>query len=73
MKQYGFTYNIADGARRCSRRRLQEQNSAGHVENKDGSKIDLQIVVPQGWSDWMPRDHDHLRRAKDAGIRITPR
>ena len=40
-------------------------------ENKDGSKIDLDLSVPQGWSDWEAARDMIVASAKDAGIRIT--
>jgi peptide/nickel transport system substrate-binding protein len=39
--------------------------------NKDGSKIDLEISVPQGWSDWEAARDMIISAAKSAGIRIT--
>ena len=40
-------------------------------QNKDGSKIDLTIQVPQGWSDWEAARDMIVASAKAAGIRIT--
>ena len=36
-------------------------------ENKDGSKIDLEISVPQGWSDWEAARDMIVASAKDGG------
>ncbi len=47
-------------------------NGDGFVENKDGSRINLNIIVPNGWSDWMTAIQIISDSAKDAGIRITP-
>ncbi len=47
------------------------KDSSGMFENKDGSKINLDISVPQGWSDWEAARDMIVSSAKDAGIRIT--
>ena len=39
-------------------------------ENKAGAKIDLEISVPQGWSDWEAARDMIIASAKDAGIRL---
>ena len=49
-----------------------DANGDGYVENKDGSKIDLSIVVPNGWSDWMTAIQVIADSAKQVGIKITP-
>ena len=41
------------------------------MENKDGSEIDLRIIVPNGWSDWMTAIQIIADSAKDAGIKLT--
>jgi peptide/nickel transport system substrate-binding protein len=47
-----------------------DANGDGYVENKDGSKLDLKIAVPQGWSDWESARDMIVASAKDAGIRM---
>ena len=49
-----------------------DTNHDGYVENKDGSKIDLKIVCPNGWSDWMTAIQIIASSAKAVGIKITP-
>ncbi len=49
-----------------------DTNGDGYVENKDGSPIDLSIVCPNGWSDWMTSIQVIADSAKAAGIKITP-
>jgi len=44
--------------------------SDGYFRNKDGSKIDLEIIVPNGWTDWMASIQAIATSAKAAGIRI---
>ena len=45
--------------------------SDGFVTNKDGSPINLQLEVPDGWSDWMAAENMIAASAKAAGINVT--
>ena len=70
-KRLGFTYNTA-GEAAPRRAGYRDTNGDGFVENKDGSRINLRIIVPNGWSDWMTAIQIIADSAKDAGIKITP-
>ena len=72
VKQYGFAYNLTKAKALLAAAGYKDVNNDGYVENKDGSKIDLSIVVPNGWSDWMTAIQVIANNAKAAGIRITP-
>lgn len=68
----GFKYNIATAKSLLSGAGYKDTNGDGFVENKDGSAINLRIIVPNGWSDWMTAIQIISQSAKDAGIKITP-
>jgi peptide/nickel transport system substrate-binding protein len=68
VKQYGFKYDPA--AAKALLQKAGYKLSGGYFANKDGSKIDLDISVPQGWSDWEAARDMIVASAKDAGIRI---
>jgi len=72
VAKYGFTYNIARAKAILAANGYKDVNGDGYVENKDGSKIDLSITCPNGWSDWMTAIQVISASAKDAGIKITP-
>jgi peptide/nickel transport system substrate-binding protein len=72
VKQYGFSYNLHDAKALLKSAGYKDVNGDGYVENKDGSKIDLSLIVPNGWSDWMTAIQIIADSAKDAGIKITP-
>jgi peptide/nickel transport system substrate-binding protein len=72
VKKYGFTYNVAKAKKILAAAGYKDTNGDGYVENKDGSKIELQIVCPNGWSDWMTAIQVISDSAKAAGIKITP-
>jgi peptide/nickel transport system substrate-binding protein len=72
VKKLGFSYSIAKSKALLASAGYKDTNGDGYVENKDGSKIDLKLIVPNGWSDWMTAIQIVADSAKDAGIRITP-
>jgi peptide/nickel transport system substrate-binding protein len=72
VKQYGFSYSTA-AAQATLTKAGYKKDSSGMFLNKDGSKIDLEIAVPQGWSDWEAARDMIAASAKAAGIRITPK
>ncbi len=70
VKQYGFTFNTQKAIQMLQSAGY-KRGSDGFFTNKDGSKIDLELSVPQGWSDWETARDMIISSAKDAGIRIT--
>ena len=72
VSQYGFSYNAAKAKSILAAAGYKDTNGDGYVENKDGSKIDLQIVCPNGWSDWMTSIQVIADSAKQVGIKMTP-
>ena len=72
VKQYGFSYNVAKAKSILAAAGYRDTDRDGYVENKDGSDIDLQIICPNGWSDWMTSIQVIADSAKAVGIKITP-
>ncbi len=72
VKTYGFSYNETKAKALLAAAGYKDVNGDGYVENKDGSKIDLSLVVPNGWSDWMTAIQVIADSAKKVGIKITP-
>ena len=71
-KKLGFTYNIAGAKSLLAANGYKDTNGDGYVENKAGQSINLRLIVPNGWSDWMTAIQIIAASAKDAGIKITP-
>jgi peptide/nickel transport system substrate-binding protein len=71
-KKLGFTYSIARAKALLAGAGYKDTNGDGFVENKDGSPINLRLIVPNGWSDWMTAIQIIADSAKDAGIKLTP-
>ncbi len=72
VKQYGFSYKPARAKAILAAAGYRDRDGDGYVENKDGSKIDLQIICPNGWSDWMTSIQIIADSAKAVGIKIAP-
>jgi len=72
VRKYGFSYNPAKAKAILAAAGYKDTNHDGYVENKDGSKIDLKLAVPNGWSDWMTATQVISASAKAVGIKITP-
>lgn len=72
VKQYGFSYNATKAKAILAAAGYKDTNHDGYVENKDGSKIDLSIIVPNGWSDWMTAIQVISDSAKAVGIKVSP-
>jgi peptide/nickel transport system substrate-binding protein len=72
VEKYGFSYNAKRAKNILKAAGYKDVNHDGYVENKDGSKISLSIVCPNGWSDWMTALQVIAASAKAVGIRITP-
>ncbi|MFN8223600.1 MAG: ABC transporter substrate-binding protein [Gaiellales bacterium] len=71
-QKLGFKYSIATAKSLLASAGYKDTNGDGYVENKDGSAINLRLIVPNGWSDWMTAIQIISQSAKDAGIKITP-
>ena len=70
VTKYGFSYSTSKAVSMLTAAGY-KKDSSGMFLNKDGSKIDLDISVPQGWSDWEAARDMIVSSAKAAGIRIT--
>ena len=72
VKQHGFSYSVSKAKRMLTQAGYKDSDGDGFVENKDGSEIDLSIIVPNGWSDWMTAIQIIADSTKKAGIKLTP-
>jgi peptide/nickel transport system substrate-binding protein len=72
VRRLGFSYSISRAKSRLTNAGYRDRNGDGFVEDKDGSSINLRLIVPKGWSDWETAIQIIADSAKDAGIRITP-
>jgi peptide/nickel transport system substrate-binding protein len=71
VKKYGFSFSTSKAKQMLAAAGYKDVNGDGYVENKDGSSINLKIVCPNGWSDWMTAIQVIQASAKAAGIHLT--
>ena len=71
VAKYGTKYNPTD-AKKILTAAGYKMGSDGYFRNKDGSPINLSLIVPSGWTDWMAAIQSIAQSAKKGGIRINP-
>jgi peptide/nickel transport system substrate-binding protein len=69
IKQYGFSYNPAKAKSILTGAGYKLKG--GYFTEPNGQPINLSLIVPQGWSDWMEAIDLIQQSAKTAGIHIT--
>ncbi|MFC4586343.1 ABC transporter substrate-binding protein [Sphaerisporangium corydalis] len=72
VSQSGFSFDKAKAKQMLAAAGYKDTNGDGLVENKDGSKLSLSLIVPSGWTDWMEAARSIAASGKEAGIDITP-
>ncbi len=68
----GFKYDVAGAKALLAANGYKDSDGDGYVENKAGKDVNLRLIVPNGWSDWMTAIQIIAASAKQAGIHITP-
>ncbi|WP_424531337.1 ABC transporter substrate-binding protein [Sphaerisporangium viridialbum] len=72
VSQSGFSYDKDKARKMLADAGYKDRDGDGLVENKDGSKLSLTLMVPSGWTDWMEAARSIAASAKEAGIAVTP-
>ncbi|WP_433518014.1 ABC transporter substrate-binding protein [Nonomuraea sp. CA-143628] len=72
VSQGGFSFDLAKAKKTLADAGYKDRDGDGLVEGKDGGKIDLTIIVPSGWTDWMEAARVIAGSAKAAGINVEP-
>ena len=71
VDQYGFSYDSEKAKADLAAAGYVDTDGDGLVENKDGSKIELSLIVPTGWSDWEESIRSISASAQAAGINVV--
>jgi peptide/nickel transport system substrate-binding protein len=67
----GVKHGQAEAKKLLADAGYKDTNGDGLVEAKGGGKIDLELIVPNGWTDWMEAARVIAESAKAAGINVT--
>lgn len=70
VNELGFTYNPDEARRILAEAGYKDVNGDGWVEAPDGSKIELKVIVPFGWTDWMESIRVIANSAQAVGINL---
>jgi peptide/nickel transport system substrate-binding protein len=72
VNDLGFAYDPAQAKQILADAGYRDTNGDGFVEGLDGSAIELSLMVPNGWTDWMESIRVVAESAGAVGINITP-
>ncbi len=73
VKKYGFSYNPEKAAALLDKAGYKDVDGDGWREAPDGSEIELTIIVPYGWTDWMEAIKIIARDFERVGINVAPK
>ncbi len=70
VDELGFSYDPEAAKQILADAGYADSDGDGFVENKDGSPIALEIIVPNGWTDWMESIRVISESAQAVGINV---
>jgi peptide/nickel transport system substrate-binding protein len=70
VEQYGFGYDPEAARQILADAGYVDTDGDGFVEAPDGSPIELKVIVPFGWTDWMESINVIARSAQAVGINL---
>lgn len=71
-KQHGFTYNVEQAKKMLKEAGYKDVDGDGYVEDPDGSKIELKVECPAGFTDWEASIKIMTKGMQAAGINAVP-
>lgn len=72
VDEFGFSYDPDEARSILADAGYEDTDGDGFVEAPDGSAIDLSLIVPNGWTDWMESIRVVSEGAAEVGIQVTP-
>ncbi|MDN3240808.1 ABC transporter substrate-binding protein [Glycomyces tritici] len=70
VSEHGFVFEPSSAVEMLEAAGYKDEDGDGFVETLDGEKIELQLVVPAGWTDWEDAAVSLARDLSDVGIRV---
>jgi peptide/nickel transport system substrate-binding protein len=72
VEELGFSYDPAKAKEILTQAGYKDIDGDKFVETPDGAKIELKIIVPFGWTDWMESIKVVSNGAQAVGVNLTP-
>lgn len=72
VNELGFSYDPDEARQILADAGYEDVDGDGYVETPDGEQIDLSIIVPSGWTDWMESIRVIAENVDEIGVRLTP-
>ena len=72
VADYGFEYNPTKAEALLNDAGYVDADGDGWREKPNGDPLELKIMVPSGWTDWMEAIRSIASDAEDIGVNITP-
>ncbi|WP_166354663.1 ABC transporter substrate-binding protein [Phytoactinopolyspora limicola] len=71
VDELGFSYDPERAEQTLADAGYADTSGNGFVETPDGDPIELELIVPAGWTDWMEAARVIAENAREAGIDVT--
>lgn len=71
VREHGFVFEPSSAVEILAAAGYQDADGDGFVETLDAEKIEMQLVVPAGWTDWEEAARAIARDLSDVGINVT--
>lgn len=71
VAEHGFTFDADEAKSILADAGYEDTDGDGFVETPDGEAIDLKLIVPAGWTDWMEAARVIAEDASAVGIKVT--
>jgi len=69
VNEFGYEYNVEKAKEILKNAGYKDVDGDGYLEAKDGEKLDFEITVPFGWTDWMESIRIVAKSLKTVGIK----
>lgn len=69
--ELGFSFDTDEAVRILAEAGYEDADGDGFVETPDGDPIELTLIVPAGWTDWMEAARVIADGAQEAGINVS--